>query len=226
MPSTHYLFCLVVGTAVLSPLPPALAQEVQWRHDYDKARREAADKGLPLVIDFGTDNCAYCKKLDAGTFCHPAVVQLLNERFIPLKVDANKDNALTQALNIRLFPTIVLGACNGVILDFHAGYLEADRFQELLHRNLAKLADQEWMVRDYEAAAQAAAAAEFPKAVALLKAVLEDNRGRPVQVKARQLLLDLEQQALGRLARARQAADQGRDAEAMEAVSETVRLFS
>src|SRR4051812_12059200 len=50
----------------------ARAQEVSWRNDYNRARQEAAEKGVPLLIDIGTENCYWCKQLDLRTFKDPA----------------------------------------------------------------------------------------------------------------------------------------------------------
>src|SRR6266478_6170365 len=94
-------------------LQSAIGQEVEWRQDYNAARREASEKGKPLVIDFGTENCFYCKKLDSTTFRDPAVVGLMNERFIPLKIDANREAPLAEALHVERYPTIVLAGPDG-----------------------------------------------------------------------------------------------------------------
>src|SRR6516165_12457598 len=88
---------LLVESAICNP-QSAIAQEVEWRIDYNKARQEAIDKGRPLLLDFGTENCFYCKKLDATTFRDAAIVGLLNKKFIPLKIDANRNMALADAL--------------------------------------------------------------------------------------------------------------------------------
>src|SRR5581483_11987449 len=74
------LLVLILGVNI------AEAQPVLWRHEYGAARREAADLGRPLLLDFSTDNCFWCVKLDNTTFRDPAIATLLNERFVPLKV--------------------------------------------------------------------------------------------------------------------------------------------
>jgi len=47
----------LVGVIVLAVFHGAAgAQEVQWRYDYNRARREAQEKGRPLLLDFGTEH--------------------------------------------------------------------------------------------------------------------------------------------------------------------------
>ena len=107
---------------------PANGQEVQWRHDYTAARREAAATGRPLLIDVGTRYCFYCRRLDATTFRDPAVVGVMNQAFIPLKIDADHDPALADALGVQGYPTLVLAGPNGTIVDVLSGYVDAAHF--------------------------------------------------------------------------------------------------
>src|ERR1700685_2729566 len=98
---------MVVVIACLVIFPNrTLAQDVNWRHDYAAARKEASETGRPLLMDFGTEACVWCRKLDATTFRDPRVVKLLNEPFIPVKIDANREIRLTQALAIDSYPTV------------------------------------------------------------------------------------------------------------------------
>src|SRR5205823_4225561 len=117
----------------------------------------------------------------------------------------------------------VLAGPDGKILSTVEGYTEASRFQEQLQRTLAGLSNPEWMSRDYDEAAKAVAASEYARAVSLLKNVLEDNGDRPVQVKARQLLTDIEQQGASRLAQAKQLEDKGQTPEALDTLTQLAR---
>jgi thioredoxin-like negative regulator of GroEL len=205
---------------------PALAQEVEWRADYPTALREAKEKNRPLMIDFGTENCFWCKKLDALVFHEPAVAGLINERFIPLRVDAEREPRLAADLHIESYPTVVLASADRQILDVQVGFLEARPFQEKLQRVVGMAASPEWMTRDFEAAGRAIAASDYARAIALLRSIIDDGQQRPVQAKARQLLQDLEQQAAGRMARAKQLVEKGQTTEAMETLTELVRVFA
>jgi thioredoxin-related protein/outer membrane protein assembly factor BamD (BamD/ComL family) len=204
----------------------ATAQDVKWRYDYNAARREAEQKSMPLVVDIGTENCFWCNKLDAITFHDPAVAEVINSKFIPLKVDAHRNAALSDALRIQAFPTVVLAASDGKILATLEGYMEPIRFHEQLQRALVSVSNPEWMNRDYLEAGKAVAGSDYARAIALLKGVTEDGQNRPMQLKARQLLNELDQQAATRLARAKQYEDKGQTTEAMETLTELVRAYA
>lgn len=229
---------ILVLACVLGAAAPASAQQVKWRYDYNAARKEAEDAKLPLIIDFGTENCFWCKKLDQTTFLDSDVSGVMNDKFIPLKIDANKDANLANALQIQSYPTIVLATPDGKILERIVGYKESAEFQLILRRTLASISPAtpapapapadpkvDQMVRDYQEAAKAIAVSDFTRAIVLLKGILEDGKDRPVQVKAKQLYNDLEQQAAGRLVRARQLQEKGQSKEAGEIAADLVRLY-
>jgi thioredoxin-related protein len=122
----------VAVVAVLMSATPAMAQEVNWRRDYAAARKEATETGRPLLMDFGTAGCTWCRKLDATTFRDPRIVKLLNERFIPVKIDADREIRLVQALGIDSYPTIVLANPEGHVLGRQVGFAEVGEMSALL----------------------------------------------------------------------------------------------
>lgn len=223
--SSSVMRSLLTGVMLAAASSSAFAQEINWRYDYNQARREAQDKSKPLLVDFGTDNCFWCVKLDTTTFRDPTIIALINEKFVPLKVNAMHNPSLTEFLRIQSFPTVVLAAPDGKILATLEGYMESTRFHEHVQRALATLSNPEWMTRDYQAAVKAIAEADYGRAIALLKGVIEDNKNRPVQTKAQQLLQDLEQRASERYTRAKQLQDKGQTAEAIETVTELLRQY-
>src|SRR5262245_10831381 len=105
----------VTGSFVLYPLVtvsalylalPALAQpsrpapvpaQIIWRTDYNTARKEAAEKGLPLLVVVGTDDCFYCRKLEAGPLRDATITALVGPNFIALKLDATRAPEIAKA---------------------------------------------------------------------------------------------------------------------------------
>jgi tetratricopeptide (TPR) repeat protein len=215
----------VAGMLVLSAWPARAAdKQVEWRADYDAARKEAVDKARPIFLEFHTDECFHCRRLEAGPFHDPAVISLLNERFIPLRVDGNKSPRLAQALRIQAYPTMIIAATDGKILAFLEGYMESKPLVDHLQRSLA-VQTPDWMARDFQEASKAIGTGDYAKAVPLLKGIMEDGKDRPVQTKAKQVLDEIEQQATGRLVRVKQHQDKGQYAEAMDLLTELMSRY-
>lgn len=197
---------------------------IQWRKDYNAARREAIEKGKPLFLDFGTEECYHCRRLDQLTFRDAHVVQMLNENFVPLKIDANREPALTQALRIQAYPTMILAGNDGKILGVLEGFHDSTKLSEHLVRAVSTAAP-DWMARDYQEAVKAVNSADYSRAVTLLRAILEDGKERPIQEKSKQVLYEIEQQALTRLARVKLMQDKGQSLEAIDLLTDLLRRY-
>jgi thioredoxin-like negative regulator of GroEL len=197
---------LAFGVVALAPTCTQ-AQGVQWRHDYNSARKEAHEKRRPVLLDFGTENCFWCRRLDETTFLNPHVQRILNEQFIPIKVDAHQNPFLTEVLQIQAFPTLVIAATDGKILHTLQGYLDANQLNDVLQRTLSATSIPEAMTRDYEEAIRAINGNDPARAVALLKRVTEDGKDRPVQVRAKQLLNEIESKSAVRLGNVKPAGE-------------------
>jgi thioredoxin-related protein len=214
----------LVGPAHAQPARPA--PQVAWWTDYNAARKEAQDKGLPLMLVVGTDNCFYCRKLEAGPLKDPAVVQQIAGGFVALKVDATRSPDLTKALKVTMYPTTVLAGSDGKIHSFIEGYVEADRVSEQLKRVVAATSAADWAARDFNEASKALSASDYPRAVTLLKGIMKDAGDKPAGVKARQLLDEVEKTAAGKLAQAKQLEERGQVRAAMDTLAESVKQFA
>jgi TolA-binding protein len=214
--------------AALFLLAPALvqAQTVQFRTDYNEARKEADKKGLPLVIYFTTDSCPWCVRLQGETFGDPNVAKVMNEKFIPLKIHARQEPKLVELLAIPAFPTVILAGPDGKILGRIEGFRDANRFHDDLHRALAAVSNPEWMQRDYQLAVKAINDKDYARGVALLKTILDDGKSRPVQVNAATLLKQVEQQAAAELAQAKQQMDSGNTSGASAMLTKLVKDYA
>lgn len=222
-PAGRVLVLFLLGglpTGVAAADPPA------WRTDYNAARKEAAEKGLPLMLVVGTDNCFYCKKLEAGPLRDPGVAAALAGSFVPLKVDAHREPALARALKVQAYPTTVLAGADGKIHAFIEGYVEADRLSEHLKRAANAAATADWMARDYQEAGKAIGTGDYPRAVSLLKGVVKEAGDKPVGAKAKEVLDGVERQAAGRLARATELERRGASPEALDVLSDVLKTYA
>jgi thioredoxin-like negative regulator of GroEL len=223
----HAFFVLATLVAVFVSVAscPAQDAQVKWRVDYNAARKEAQEKSMPLMLDFGASWCVPCKRFLETTCRDPKIVAMLNGQFIPVKIDAEKDTGLTQALQITSFPTIVVATASGRILETVMGFKEAEEFHEILQRNLASTTNPAWMVRDYNQAVQWIAKGEYAPAIGALRQILAQDKGRPIQSDAQKLLDQMEKKVREQLARVRQFKEEGRKAEAVRLLTEVMREY-
>lgn len=233
---TLVLFPLVTASALwvvqpsfaqpARPAPAPAAPAVVWRTDYNAARKEAQEKGLPLLLVVGSDNCFYCKKLEAGPLKEAGVANLIATSFIPLKLDATHAPEIAKALKVQLYPTTVLAAPDGKIHTFIEGYVEADRLADQMKRAVNAVVTSDYAARDFNEASKALADSDYPRAVTLLKGIAKDHGDKPVGTKAKQILDDVEKTAAGKLARAKQLEEQGKTQDAMDALAEATKTFA
>jgi thiol:disulfide interchange protein len=85
--------------------PPQIA----WQTDFNKAFKQAKMQHKPLMIDFYTDWCGYCKRLDREVYTDEKV-RALSQQFIPVKLNPEHDEvaaAIVQQVGVRGFPAIM-----------------------------------------------------------------------------------------------------------------------
>jgi len=82
---------------------------IEWYHDGNEALTKAQDESKVIMINFYTDVCPACKKLDSETFTDEALADFLNENFISLKINAGR-NSLAGTYGITAVPTTIFTA--------------------------------------------------------------------------------------------------------------------
>lgn len=121
-------YCTIFATFSVAAvgLGTALAGGEGWTHDFEAAKKQAADENKSLLIDFtGSDWCGWCIKLNEEVFQHDPFKEGVKDKFVLVELDYPKDKSKlseeTQKQNAELqtkyaiqgFPTILLADATG-----------------------------------------------------------------------------------------------------------------
>ena len=124
---------------------------------FEQATAKAAAENKFVIIDFYTDWCGWCKKLDNTTYADPAVAQALAQDFILVKINPEKNGSfqylgksysgsdLMNLFGVRGFPGSVFLSADGTPVQFTytdngqqnqvqnaPGYYPPDKYLKLL----------------------------------------------------------------------------------------------
>jgi len=95
---------------------------------FEAASKEAARTGKIVLVDFYTTWCGPCKMLDKNTWTDAAVIQLLEQKTVALRIDAEKEAALSKRYKIEAYPSVLLIKPDGTEIDRLVGYREPKVF--------------------------------------------------------------------------------------------------
>ena len=68
---------------------PNRAHEIQWRAWGARAFAEASSANRPVLLNLTAVWCHWCHLMDETTYSDPDLITLLNQHFIPIRVDAD-----------------------------------------------------------------------------------------------------------------------------------------
>lgn len=130
-----FIFLLIAAAILCSGV--IFAGEINWVNSLDEGLKLAKQANKPIMADFYTDWCGWCKKLDQDTYSN-AKVQGLADKFVCVKVNGDKDKTNTKIFGINGYPTIVFLDSAGKEIDRNVGYANAEELSKTLEKILKK----------------------------------------------------------------------------------------
>ena len=137
-------FCGVMATAA------GPKNGLNWQADIFAAHKVSLRDGKPMLLVFGADWCVFCKKLEQTTLAEPEMVKYINQNFVPVHLDVDKDKKVASILEIKSLPCTVVLSPNADLLGRIEGYEKAPS----LYRKLAAAKQQQARVAPASGATQ------------------------------------------------------------------------
>jgi len=120
------------GLAAWAYTPPA----IRWHKDLKPAYRVAVQQNRPLLILFSASWCTFCHKLQRETLGEKAMITYVEQKFVPLLLDFEKDAHVAKVLEVDRLPCTVILSPQADLLAKQFGFLKADAYKESLQAAL------------------------------------------------------------------------------------------
>jgi len=109
---------------------------IKWEQAPRRAAESSKETSRPVMLYVTADYCGYCRKLEKETWADSTVAKLVNERFIPLKVDGTREQRLVKTLEIDGFPAVIILSPEGEVLGRVDGYVGSKDMLARLKKSL------------------------------------------------------------------------------------------
>lgn len=117
---------LLITTAIaLLSIVQVTAQGVTFiEGSWEEARQMASDQEKYILVDAYTDWCYWCKVQDKETFTREDVGEMVNEKFIPVKINFEEGIGVDLAMKYRVqgYPTLLFFNPEGKLVGRVVGY--------------------------------------------------------------------------------------------------------
>ncbi|HEY3875644.1 MAG TPA: thioredoxin fold domain-containing protein [Candidatus Kapabacteria bacterium] len=121
----------LIAIALISAMAISASAEVHFQNlSFEDAKALAVKEHKTVMIDFYTTWCGWCKTLDKNTYTDESVSKLAAEKFIALKIDAEKGEgiALSKQYKVTGYPTILFFDKKGNMIERIGGYQPPGQF--------------------------------------------------------------------------------------------------
>lgn len=81
---------------------------IRWRGWDEEAFLDARRQGKPILLTLTATWCHWCHVMDQTSYSHPQVIELVNSRFIPVRVDVDQRPDISRRYNQGGFPSIAI----------------------------------------------------------------------------------------------------------------------
>ena len=136
---TSLVILSVFISVVIFTNSSASSTGIEW-HSYDDGMARGKFEKKKVIIHFTADWCYYCGVMEKETFKDPTIISSLNENFISIKVDFDKETNTSALYGVKGLPDTIFLAENGSIIGRRPGYIPPNVMKIILDTILEKRA--------------------------------------------------------------------------------------
>lgn len=114
-----------------------LGSDIAWTDTYEQAQAKAKKESKPLLVLITTEQCRWCRKLEATTLQDDDVISKLNTKFVTVHVTRDK-SSYPKNLTAKMVPMSYFLDGNGKVIYAMPGYWPVDDYQSILDDAIVK----------------------------------------------------------------------------------------
>lgn len=131
----QYMLILSLGLFFLPSFSQRIqGEEIKWQTNLKQAAQQARTQEKAMLIQIGASWCGFCHKMEKETYRNQGVVKHVNSCFIPVSVDADKNEELVEAIGVSGLPTTVIITPQLKIVKKISGYVAAQEMEGHLNK--------------------------------------------------------------------------------------------
>lgn len=134
---------LFLSSAFGFPWDNAPKNEISWSDNLRQALELSRQTGKPVLVHFYSDTCPPCKMMEKNTFPNPEVAATVQNSFIPVKLNANRNPREAQMFNVQGVPMDIVLLSDGQPIEMAVGGQDASRYSQFLATALGKMRPQQ-----------------------------------------------------------------------------------
>src|SRR3954464_6443148 len=122
---------LIIITAIRMPSSAQPSSGVAWQPWSAAAFARAREEQKPVLLSIATAWCHWCHEMDRTSYADPEIAAIVNDRFIPIRVDGDDRPDISERYSLGGWPTTAFLTPAGEIL---AGgtFVPIDRMRAVL----------------------------------------------------------------------------------------------
>ena len=101
------------------------AEDIRWV-EFKQGVAQSKQTGKAMVIYFYSESCPSCTEMKKTTWKDTRVIDALNTRYTPVRVDVNKEQQIAAMYKVYYLPTTWFVKPDGKPFGSRSGYIPAD----------------------------------------------------------------------------------------------------